>query len=125
VSSVSFRSVKLPAGVKGCLFFYRMPGRYEPLESVWAEVARQGISCIACLAALDEIEQKSAEYARARRAIAALGTRHDFAREIEGEVYKERLPHLRVCSHWRRPRNAASQKVRTPKRRLTIFHPRT
>jgi protein-tyrosine phosphatase len=67
VSSVSFRSVKLPAGVRGRLFFYRMPGRYEPLEFVWAEVARQGISCIACLAAMSEIEQKSAEYARAFR----------------------------------------------------------
>jgi protein-tyrosine phosphatase len=67
VSSVSFRSVKLPAGVKGRLFLYRMPGRYEPLESVWAEVARQGISCIACLAAMNEIEQKSVEYARAFR----------------------------------------------------------
>jgi protein-tyrosine phosphatase len=45
-----------------------MPGRHEPLELVWAEIARLGITCVACLAGPDEIDVKSAHYGRALRA---------------------------------------------------------
>ena len=65
VSSVSFRPVTLPSGVKGRLFLHSMPGRREPLESVWQEVARQGISCIVCLAGREEVDSKSSDYGRA------------------------------------------------------------
>src|SRR5208282_3522254 len=42
-----------------------MPGRQEPLGDVWAEISRQGISMIVCLAPADEIRQKSPQYADA------------------------------------------------------------
>ena len=37
--SVSFRSVTLPENVAGRLYFHSMPGRYEPLQAVWNELA--------------------------------------------------------------------------------------
>jgi protein-tyrosine phosphatase len=67
VSGTSFRPVKLPSGVKGRLFLHSMPGRRESLESVWAEMARLGITCIACLAGPDEIDVKSRDYGYAVR----------------------------------------------------------
>jgi len=67
VSSISFRPVKLPSGVKGRLFLHSMPGRREPLESVWAAMARLDITCIACLAGPEEIDDKSRDYGCALR----------------------------------------------------------
>ena len=64
---VSFRRVKFPRDVEGRLFLHSMPGRREPLKSAWAEVARQGVACIACLAGPEEIDDKSPEYGRALR----------------------------------------------------------
>lgn len=67
MSNVSFRSVELPATVPGKLYFHCMPGRREPLDAVWKEVARRGVGCIACLTPTNEIERKSPDYARALR----------------------------------------------------------
>ena len=65
--SVSFRSVSLPENVAGRLYFHSMPGRYEPLQAVWNELAARGVNCIACLAPMGEIERKSPDYGRALR----------------------------------------------------------
>jgi hypothetical protein len=42
-----------------------MPGRYEAIESVWHQVRNEAVRAIVCLAEMDEIHQKSFEYARA------------------------------------------------------------
>ena len=60
-----FRGVHLPSAVSGRMWLHSMPGRNEPLGEAWAEVQRLGISCIVCLAPLDEIREKSPEYAKA------------------------------------------------------------
>lgn len=60
-----FREVELPGEISGRLYLHSMPGRREPLGDVWAEISRQGISMLVCLAPLDEIRQKSPQYADA------------------------------------------------------------
>lgn len=42
-----------------------MPGRYEPIESVWNQVRNEAIRAIVCLAEKDELQEKSCQYARA------------------------------------------------------------
>ena len=42
-----------------------MPGRSEPLANVWAEVKRNMVRTIVCLAGSNELRTKSPEYARA------------------------------------------------------------
>ena len=59
------REVELPAGVPGRLWLHSMPGRYEPLDEAWTEARRLGVFSIICLAPLDEIREKSPNYARA------------------------------------------------------------
>jgi protein-tyrosine phosphatase len=58
-----FRQVELPAEVSGHLSLYSMPGRYEPLVETWSEVQRLAVAAIVSLAPLDEIREKSPEYA--------------------------------------------------------------
>jgi len=60
-----FRRVDLPAQVSGKLLLHSMPGRYEALERVWHHVRSEAVGAIVCLAEIDEVRQKSAEYARA------------------------------------------------------------
>lgn len=62
---IRFRGVHLPSAVSGRMWLHSMPGRNEPLGEAWAEVQRLGISRIVCLAPLDEIREKSPEYAKA------------------------------------------------------------
>ena len=67
MTTVSFRSVRLPASIAGQLHLHSMPGRYEPLDAVLREIAARGVSCVAYLAPIDEIDRKSPDYARALR----------------------------------------------------------
>ncbi len=60
-----FREVELLGGVPGSLWLHSMPGRCESLDEAWAEVRRLAISGIVCLAPLDEIREKSPDYAKA------------------------------------------------------------
>lgn len=60
-----FRRVRLPEAVAGRLYLHSMPGRYEPLEASFAEVARLGIDRIICLVPPAEIEAASPSYAQA------------------------------------------------------------
>ena len=62
------RSVPLPSGVPGKLRLHSMPGRREPLESVWEQIRREGVQLIVCLAAPEEIRAKSPAYAAALEA---------------------------------------------------------
>jgi protein-tyrosine phosphatase len=62
---VLFREVELPGNISGRLYIHSMPGRREPLEDVWAEITREGISTLVCLTPLDEIHEKSPHYADA------------------------------------------------------------
>ncbi len=59
-----FRSVKLPIGVPGQLYLHSTPWRYEPFFQAEAEVNRLAIGRIVCLSPLDEIREKSPEYAK-------------------------------------------------------------
>jgi protein-tyrosine phosphatase len=63
-----FRRVDLPVGVPGRLLLHSMPGRYEPLESVWHQLRNEAVRVIVCLAEKDEIQEKSWEYAQALNA---------------------------------------------------------
>src|SRR5262245_28752501 len=60
-----FRQFALPDNCDGRLYLHSMPGRYEPLDEVWTEVARCGIDRIVCLAPRDEVAKKSPSYAAA------------------------------------------------------------
>ena len=60
-----FRRVDLPAQVPGKLLLHSMPGRYEALDRVWHQVRSEAVCAIVCLAEMDEVRNKSAEYARA------------------------------------------------------------
>jgi atypical dual specificity phosphatase len=62
---MKFREVALPDGVQGRLFLHSMPGLNEPLADAWVEVRRLGVNTIVCLAPLDEIREKSPNYAAA------------------------------------------------------------
>jgi protein-tyrosine phosphatase len=61
------RSVTLPDSVPGKLYLHSMPGRYEPFERTVAAIQMRGITEVICLVALEEIEFKSPDYARALR----------------------------------------------------------
>jgi len=51
--------------IRGKLLLHSMPGRYERLESVWAQVRNEAVHAIVCLAEKDELHEKSSEYAHA------------------------------------------------------------
>ncbi len=58
-----FRQVNLPREVPGALLLHSMPGRYEAFEEARREMDRLKITRIVCLAPLDEIKEKSPDYA--------------------------------------------------------------
>ena len=60
-----FRHVVLPPDIDGALYLHSMPGRYEPLSASLAEIADKNVAAIICLTPLEEIEEKSPEYAAA------------------------------------------------------------
>lgn len=60
-----FRSVALPAGIKGALLLHSMPGRTESLEQAWDGVESAGVSCMVSLTDFDEMRMKSPQYAEA------------------------------------------------------------
>ncbi len=60
-----FRKVLLPKGISGTLFLHSMPGRREPLEQVFAQIKRNGVTRIVSLVSFDEIRDKSPSYADA------------------------------------------------------------
>ena len=47
-----------------------MPGRAEPIEHVWSEIAERDVAWVACVAPRAEIERTSPDYARALREMA-------------------------------------------------------
>jgi len=59
------RSVKLPTQIAGHLFLHGMPGRSESLDRVWREIGEARINSIVSLAGLDEVRERSPEYAKA------------------------------------------------------------
>jgi len=59
-----FRQPHLPANTPGRLYLHSMPGRYEPLQAVYAAIAENGISRIICLAPLAQIQKHSLAYAQ-------------------------------------------------------------
>jgi protein-tyrosine phosphatase len=60
-----FRTVGLPVDISGRLLLHSMPGRYEALERVWRQVRSDAVTTIVCLTELDELHEKSSEYAKA------------------------------------------------------------
>ena len=60
-----FRPVQLPTRIGGALCLHSMPGRREPLESVWRRVRDDGIDLVIGLASADEIHAGSPDYAAA------------------------------------------------------------
>lgn len=59
------RSVDLPDDVRGNLYLHSMPGRFEPYQATLDAIRMKGVSKVACLTSMDEIEAKSPEYAQA------------------------------------------------------------
>jgi len=64
----TFRQVHVPSRATGMLLLHSMPGRHEPLESIWTEAAQLNVSLIVRLADLAEIRRKSPPYAAALEA---------------------------------------------------------
>ena len=60
-----FRSIELPDEIDGELFLHSMLGRNEPLELALNEISRKNIVKVVSLASIDEIRQKSSDYAQA------------------------------------------------------------
>jgi len=58
-----FRQPHLPPNTPGRLYLHRMPGLYEPLQTVYAAIAENGISRIICLAPKTQLERNSPHYA--------------------------------------------------------------
>lgn len=63
-----FRRVDLPTRIPGKLLLHSMPGRFETLDRVWAQVKKEEVRAIVCLAEKREVQEKSADYARALEA---------------------------------------------------------
>lgn len=60
-----FRSVQLPDGVAGELFLHSMPGRFEEMSAAAAEIERNSIARVICLAPPEELRERSPSYAAA------------------------------------------------------------
>ncbi len=58
-----FRIVNLPACLPGSLYLHSMPGRFEPEKEWMEEITSRNISWIICLTSLEEIREKSPDYA--------------------------------------------------------------
>src|SRR5581483_5888449 len=63
-----FRRVDIPPGISGKLLLHSMPGRFETLESAWAQLESEAVQAIVCLNERHEIREKSARYAQALEA---------------------------------------------------------
>jgi len=57
-----FRSLTLPAGVKGRVYLHSMPGRYEKFEDTTSAIKDLKIDGVICLATEEEIRLKSPIY---------------------------------------------------------------
>lgn len=60
-----FRSVQLPDGVDGVLFVHSMPGRFEEMDAAAAEIRRNEVTRVICLTQMDEVRERSPDYAAA------------------------------------------------------------
>ena len=60
-----FRTVVLPRDVSGSLYLHSMPGRHEPLSTSVTEIENKEIDIVISLTSLEEIRQKSPDYANA------------------------------------------------------------
>lgn len=60
-----FRKVELPPSARGQLFLHSMPRRYESFDAVRREIVERGVVRVVCLAPVDEIHEKSPDYAAA------------------------------------------------------------
>lgn len=60
-----FRSVSLPADVPGTLYLHSMPGQREAFDAACNAITASHVARVVCLASLEEIREKSAEYAKA------------------------------------------------------------
>jgi len=61
----SLRTVVLPRDVRGSLYLHSMPGRYDSLSTSVSEIEEKEIDIVISLTSLEEIRQKSPEYANA------------------------------------------------------------
>jgi protein-tyrosine phosphatase len=59
------REVNLPAAISSQLFLGAMPGRHQSFGTAEIEILDVGVHRVVCLAPLNEIRQKSPEYAHA------------------------------------------------------------
>ncbi len=62
VAGSVLRAVDLPGGVRGRLRLHSMPGRNEPLETIWASIRAEDVRVILCLTDREEIRAKSPAY---------------------------------------------------------------
>jgi protein-tyrosine phosphatase len=60
-----FRSVVLSSDLSGSLYLHSMPGRYELLSASVSEIEEKEIDIVVSLTSLEEIREKSPEYANA------------------------------------------------------------
>lgn len=60
-----FRPVLLPSHITGKLFLHSMPGRYEVIGQTWRALESHRVGVMVCLAELDEVRERSIEYAEA------------------------------------------------------------
>lgn len=60
-----FRHVNPPPDVAGQLYLHSLPGRYEPFVQCRAALERHAVTRIVSLLSLDEIQNKSPDYAHA------------------------------------------------------------
>ena len=60
-----FRTVLLPDHVPGKLLLHSMPGRYEVIAQTWHAVKSHRVGVMVCLAEVDEIRERSCDYADA------------------------------------------------------------
>jgi len=60
-----FRTVVLPRDVSGSLYLHSMPGRYDSLSTTVSEIEEKEIDIVVSLTSLEEIRNKSPEYANA------------------------------------------------------------
>src|SRR5207249_4226611 len=60
-----FRPVDIPVRISGRLLLHSMPGRFEPIDTVWRHVRNEAVRAIVCLTEKYEIQLKSSQYAEA------------------------------------------------------------
>lgn len=60
-----FRIVQLPDRVSGNLYLHSMPGRYETFSEAISSIVKLNIDTVVCLTPMNEILEKSPDYAEA------------------------------------------------------------